>query len=248
MSVDPVLVRDILDGFAAPIVGRGVWYVNHCLIAAVINHDESDGITVEEFIEVVYVLFMVYCRFLYCNNCREHALEFIETNPIQPTDPEDVFAWLYDFHRNANEHAGKTSPDYKNVIEYFVNRKSTTIRNEDYDYELIQAGFWHYFFIIATKSKSRSQLSYIYYVLLRFTEYLPREQRILFREYVREHQFCEALYDTQVRDEFVCISFFDWLYGAYELLNSKTRIYPIGVLRQVYMNMGVCDKDCDQAK
>jgi hypothetical protein len=247
-KMDPTLVATILETFKAPIVGRGVWFVNHCLSSAVIEHTDVDEISTEEFLEVSHDAFITYCEFIYCGHCREHAEEYIARHPFTSFNPLDYFDWLYEFHKSANEHAQKSSPSLEDVRNYFLRRGPSSIQSSNYSYEFIQAGFWHYFFLLSTKSKSRAQISYVYYILLKFIEYLPPKQRTLIANYVREFQFRKALYDNSMRTELVCISFFDWLYGAYELLNKDVglTVFAIEPLSFVYLNLGVCDKDCDK--
>lgn len=251
------LKKEILDTFKAKYVGCGIWYINHVLSANIIKSNHSI-ITEQNKLLTVYMCFLVYCQSIYCGICRQHASKQIKNTSIsdQIETPDDntkyvLFEWFFDFHKAANSHSGKNNIVTKNeYYNFFVNDIETKniFEKENYTYEKIQVGMWHYFFLLTTKCYHKKQVMYIYYLILEFMPYLENKQRTIFHEFCKKHRFSAALNDNSLPIDQLCTSFFDWIYAMYSEMNSKSGIivYPLDVLKNVYFHLDVCTDNCDK--
>lgn len=246
--------QELLDTFKASSVGRGIWYIQHVMSASIIKQ-VNDIVTTSNKLMTVYMTFIVYCRFIYCGFCRNHAAEQIQRtsisseiqNPNRNT-PFLLFRWFYNFHKAANAHAKKKSPTEKDVVNYFMyDIKDGPIKDSDFSYKKIQCGMWHYFFLLASKCHSHEQISCIYFIMLEFMPHLQTQQRNIFISFCSKHRFTEALNDFDLPNEQLCISFFDWIYAMYAEMQTDAgiKVYDIDLVKDVYFNLESCNKDCE---
>jgi hypothetical protein len=64
-----------------------------------------------------------------CNNCRSHALEYIEINPPEnflgieneKGEPIGMFQWTWQFHNNVNIRLNKEILDYDDAYRMYTN-------------------------------------------------------------------------------------------------------------------------------
>lgn len=112
------------DHFKPEYVGRGIWHSWHSIgFSAETRHD----------VAVLYETILLYNRVIRCKNCSEHSNNYIATTvkdiyavltDKNLTDSEviDQFnIWLYNYHKKANENAGKKSPPYEDVAKFYLN-------------------------------------------------------------------------------------------------------------------------------
>lgn len=109
------------EDFTSDKIGRGLWHSWH--LAGFRSKTRSDILLVFEFI-------LFYVVNMHCEICSKHANQFIKNNDILKyllddslTDTEiiNIFnQWLYTFHKAANNHAGKNSPSYEDVVSFYM--------------------------------------------------------------------------------------------------------------------------------
>ena len=257
--------KEMLESFKAKSVGRGVWYVQHKLCSRVIKDEMKDHPSIF-LIQTMYTLFLMYCYAIFCLYCREHAAEFIKQNPfLDEIDNEDdlpirYFNWLWRFHSRANQNARMAgsatleSPPEIEVYNYFVNGKSDKsdksdklIKDENYRYELIQVGFWHYFYLVSISCHNWGHIAGLFYMLNQFMVELPEKQREIFRDFSEKHKFADALYDHEIEIHDLCIALFEWIYALQTQINASIgiKIYSLKLTKEVYFNLEYCDSSCE---
>jgi len=116
--------------------GPGMWLSIHILAYNAKNKDE----------QVIYCgLIRTLCSNITCHTCREHAVEFIKSNPpervINENNTKTMFEWSCKLHNNANKITGasilnweliykeyeKNAPDSKNLkTDYIIKDKTPT--------------------------------------------------------------------------------------------------------------------------
>ena len=112
-----------IEDFKNEHVTRGVWHSWHR--TGFKAKTRSDVV-------VIYAFILMYIADMICEICNNHAKSFISeteyiVNILQDmtlTDSEvieEFNKWLYLFHKRANENAGKTSPPYEEVAEFYLN-------------------------------------------------------------------------------------------------------------------------------
>jgi len=112
---------DIKD-FSNDKITRGIWHSWH-LIG--FNAKNKSDVT------VLYAFILMYVTNMVCKKCHEHSILYIKNtshitdvlNDYNLTDSEiieEFNIWLYDFHKCANIHAGKTSPSIEEVIHFYL--------------------------------------------------------------------------------------------------------------------------------
>ena len=80
---------------------------------------------------VIYAFILMYVKDMICEVCNTHAKKFIskteyivdilqDVNLSDSEVIEEFNKWLYLFHKTANEHAGKSSPSYEDVAEFYL--------------------------------------------------------------------------------------------------------------------------------
>lgn len=251
-----IIENEIRDLCKAKYVGCGIWYIQHILSASIVKNLDNI-VDIKTRILIVYICFIIYCKFIYCGICRHHASVQIQKTPItdkifqvDDSSPMVLFEWFYNFHKSANINAGKLSPKKEEVVNYFIlNLKDKMeISDDNYSYEKIQCGIWHYFFLLSTKCHGHEQISCIYYLILEFMPYLPKKQKDIFCNFCSNHRFSDALNEISLPVEQLCISFFDWIFAMYEEINSKSniKVYNIESLKNVYFYLDICNKECDK--
>ena len=105
-------------------VGRGIWHSWHSVGFSAT--DKSD-------ITSLYHIILIYNKVIRCKTCAPHSNSYIDETSeslynvlkdINLTNSEiiDYFnRWLYEYHKRANEYAGKSSPSYDDIAEYYLN-------------------------------------------------------------------------------------------------------------------------------
>jgi len=112
-----------LDDFKNDQISKGIWHS---------WHRTGFKATVRSDVIVIYAFILMYVNVMICAVCNNHAKIYIsETGYIvdimenmELTDSEviDEFnRWLYNFHKRANENAGKSSPPYDDIAEFYLN-------------------------------------------------------------------------------------------------------------------------------
>lgn len=110
------------EDFTADKIGKGIWHSWHLTSAKA---------KVKRDIEVIYEFILIYVSSMICEICSEHAHKFVSENNFTQvlynkdlTDTEIINEfnhWLYNFHKEANKHAGKQSPLYDDIISFYLN-------------------------------------------------------------------------------------------------------------------------------
>lgn len=105
-------------------IGKGIWHSWHS--AGYAATQLSDLLAIYHFI-------LLYNKVIRCKDCAPHSNSYLDetgdllievlSNPkLTFSEKFDYFnRWLYEYHRRANEHAGKKSPPYDDVAEYYLN-------------------------------------------------------------------------------------------------------------------------------
>lgn len=66
-------------------------------------------------------------KYLPCEKCSKHALNYISTNPprvgtsIDHSGVPNMFVYMFEFHNYVNRRLGKSLADFQNVYEYYDN-------------------------------------------------------------------------------------------------------------------------------
>lgn len=122
------------DKFKAKDVGRGIWHLYHSV---------AYSATCKDDIKALLRIIVNYDEVIRCGECKAHSnfilnrdWKYLETLLMDPelTDSEVIASfctWLYNYHREANNNAGKdpsTQPTEQEVLEYYLNY---TVCNED---------------------------------------------------------------------------------------------------------------------
>lgn len=103
-------------------ITRGIWHSWHLI-----------GYKAEKKTEIVilYAFILMYVKNMICEICKNHAFEYISKNihietilrDENLTDSEIIVyfnKWLYNFHKSANQHAGKDSPEESKVASFYL--------------------------------------------------------------------------------------------------------------------------------
>lgn len=98
--------------------GPGVWFTLHVYAL--------DADTYEKIINFIYYVKLLLPK-LPCDKCREHALQYLENNPIENyfyvKDNEGIrrgmFKWTWTFHNAVNTRLGKMVIDYDTAIDIY---------------------------------------------------------------------------------------------------------------------------------
>lgn len=234
---------EIRNTFKAKYVGRGVWYVIHSQIASIINNVDNE-IPNDMLLKTLHGFFMIYCENIYCSICREHAFEFIATNEIniETVSLDEYFAWIYDFHFHANLNSNREFErrSLKTVQKHYLHDKIF----DDLNYEQIQTGVWHLFFILATKCKHNGYVLALYNLFVNIFSEMVNINNI-FIEYLEEFNFLEV-FKNEDEDELGDL-LFDYMYSVYCTINIKLNIkcYDLEFLKNIYYNLDSCDDSCD---
>jgi len=103
-----------VNEFQPELVGRGQWHVFHTLSSKADSYEQR---------EMVKWVIITCINNLRCQICFEHATNYLKKHPIEKSlsSKESLFLYLYNFHSAANEYAGKTSPSYEEVKEFYFN-------------------------------------------------------------------------------------------------------------------------------
>lgn len=246
--------EELLETFKSRYVGRGVWKIQHKLSSKLIKKDYNLSVDREFLLETYHTLFVTYCRVMYCLICRHHAADVMIKNPgsIIVTSPDPAkyhqyFEWLYNFHVKANQNAEKGSPDFQNVYGYYVEGKNT-LNPSDLEYDRVQNGYWHYFFLLTTKSSRRGHATAIYYLILEIFDDAEEPVHEVFREFIMKHRFTTALKDSDISETELCSVLFDWIYALYKEMNEFTgnRVFSRDTVRETYYTLEYCMEDCDK--
>lgn len=255
--------NEITESFKAKEVGRGIWFVITTLISSLIlNKSKENDKTLFHKMNGIYISFIIYCKYIYCGHCRDHAAIYIKEHPMSDklnntSGIISLFNWIYNFHKSANEKRPNNdikTPDIVDVKNYYLDgyrefsKSLSMIKDSDFEYNLIEKGIWHYFFLLITKCTTRSHINLIYYLILEFMPNLPHKQYTLFYEFCNKHRFTEALNDDTITDDYLIVCLFDWFYSMYSFINTKSdlTVYSKENLRQVYFYLDVCREDCDK--
>jgi hypothetical protein len=101
-----------IDDFRPEYVGRGQWSSIHTLAAKAKNLDQRKS--------AVWSIRTIINN-LRCNICLEHATKYMKEHPIEEVmyDPLLFFQWTYYFHKAANSFAGKGSPSFEEVRQFY---------------------------------------------------------------------------------------------------------------------------------
>ena len=107
-----------------PIRGPGIWYVIHSLSIDIENDYELDNFR-EYFINII--------NNLPCPECKKHANEYYDKNPIKYAllgkyvggnyyydFPVGVFEWTWSFHNFVNFHIGKDMLEFDTALSLYV--------------------------------------------------------------------------------------------------------------------------------
>lgn len=120
--------------FSPEHVGRGIWHQWHSIAFSA----ES-----KEDIIVLYENILLYNKVIRCKECSYHSNAYIaktyndiydllnDENLSKREVIEQFNIWLYNYHKTANEHAGKSSPSYEDVAEYYLNFEYCTEHCDD---------------------------------------------------------------------------------------------------------------------
>ena len=101
-----------LEDFKPEFVGRGQWHLVHTLA--------SKAKTPKEISSTIWAIRTLVLN-LRCEECFKHATEYVFKHPPE-NEADNLFKWTYEFHKTANNYAGKTSPSYEEVQRfYFTN-------------------------------------------------------------------------------------------------------------------------------
>lgn len=241
--------EELMEKFKAKYM-RGVWYL---FMFCVANADKN-RISILRTISIIHFCFMHYCREIYCMKCRLHASEFIDRNRIIDTiyncktDDEMMyyyFDWFYRFKDSVNIRRGIKSAPAEEVLKQLLGL-SSEINSHDYDYEKIENGIWHIFFMLVTKCCDQEHVETVYTFIKIGFNCFPEKQRNLFLDFCKLHNFEEAI-DSDELIEYKCICFFDWIYSLYKYINTNSdiRIFSKIVVKESYYNISFCTEDCD---
>jgi len=111
-----------VEDYKPEYIGRGQWYCIHSLAANSKNLEERK--------HAVWAI-QIIVNSIRCSICLEHALQFLETNPIKNKiyDSIELFKWTYEFHEAANKHANKPSVPYEEVRKfYYENHERCSVK------------------------------------------------------------------------------------------------------------------------
>lgn len=113
------------DHFHSDEIGKGIWHMWHSTVYAS---------QVREDVQALYRVILIYNNVIRCADCHPHSNSYIDKTydyitievlyNMNLTDSEviNLFSiWLYNYHKEANQHAGKTSPPIDDVAEYYLN-------------------------------------------------------------------------------------------------------------------------------
>ena len=112
-----------INDFKSTETGRGQWHVFHTI--------SSKASSIEERKMVIWTIKVVVNN-LRCAICLEHATKYLKENPMDNLERSniDLFKYIYNFHKSANEYAGKTSPSFEEVRKfYYENGERCLISN-----------------------------------------------------------------------------------------------------------------------
>lgn len=112
---------DVSD-FSNDKIGRGVWHS---------WHRTGFKATSRSDVIVIYAFILLYVNNMICKICNDHAKEYIsktdyiveilENHKLTDSEVIEEFnIWLYNFHRHANMNAGKSSPSYEEVANFYL--------------------------------------------------------------------------------------------------------------------------------
>ncbi|SNW62931.1 ERV/ALR sulfhydryl oxidase [Orpheovirus IHUMI-LCC2] len=98
--------------------GPPTWYIFHsnALVADESNSDQEKNCFISQF--------KTTCYNFRCLNCRKHATEYIEKNPIEPMKNVEygLFKYTFTFHNTVNKRIGKAIIDYETAFNMYKNR------------------------------------------------------------------------------------------------------------------------------
>jgi hypothetical protein len=205
------------------VFGPGGWLTMHFLALMCVT---------EYMREIFRVVVMIYVTHLPCRECQEHALEFLENNPI--TEDTDLFEWTVRFHNHANVKTGKREVSVKDAKKLvFSNLESVSLVSK------FGPGIWIFISIVCLHARTFYERMCVFSIVTYLCREIGKQENYKLAALIDDEDVLNSFKKAVEEGEI-----FAWSVDFHNIINLRLGKMKFSMTEAQSTYVAVCTSNC----